>query len=134
MFLSTRCKYCLHSRKLVFVIIADATRLWKSSRFSQYISCLNSLAYPLTKRIVRKSFDFLYCHGKHVVTFQTGIINLFNAYSLQFSICQENNSCGNRLLWKTGTGSLRAFNCCQAELSNCFQLADFFRGLKTKSK
>ena len=56
--LSARCKYCLHSRNSVFVIIADTTRLWQSSRLSQYISCLGSLAYPLNKIITRKALSF----------------------------------------------------------------------------
>ena len=38
--------------------MVDTTRLWQSSRLSQYISCFSSLAYPLTKRIVRKASSF----------------------------------------------------------------------------
>ena len=56
--LSGRCKYRLHSRNSVFVIIADTTRLWQSSHPYQYISCLGSPAYPLTKRIVRMVLSF----------------------------------------------------------------------------
>ena len=55
--LSARCKYRLHSRNSVFVVIADTTRLWQSSSLSQYITCLGSPAYPLTKRIVRKALN-----------------------------------------------------------------------------
>ena len=56
--LLARCKYLLHSRNSVFASIADTTKLWQSSRLSQYISCLGSLAYPLTKTIVRKALGF----------------------------------------------------------------------------
>ena len=52
--LSARCKHRLHCRNSVVVMIADTNRLWQSSRLSQYISCLCSLAYPLTKRILKK--------------------------------------------------------------------------------
>ena len=52
--LSGRCKYRLHSRNLVFVIIANTTRLWQSSRLFQYMSCVGSAAYRLTKGTVRK--------------------------------------------------------------------------------
>ena len=57
-FLSGGCKYRLHSRNSVFVTIADTTRLWKSSRFFQFIFCLGSPAYSLTKRIARKALSF----------------------------------------------------------------------------
>ena len=56
--LSARCKYRLHSRNSVFVITADTTRLWQSSRLSQYISCHGSPACPLTRRIARKALSF----------------------------------------------------------------------------
>ena len=42
----------------VFVIIADTSRLWQSSHLSQYISCLGSPIYPLTRRTVRKALNF----------------------------------------------------------------------------
>ena len=56
--LSARRKYRVHSRNSVFVIIAHTTRLWQSYRLSQYISCLGSPAYLLTKRIARKALSF----------------------------------------------------------------------------
>ena len=56
--LSARCKHRLHCRNSVVVMIADTNRLWQSSRLSQYISCLCSLAYPLTKRILKKALSF----------------------------------------------------------------------------
>ena len=56
--LSGRCKFRLHSRNSVFGTIADTTRLWMSSRFFQFIICLGSSTYPLTKRIARKDFSF----------------------------------------------------------------------------
>ena len=83
--LSARCKYRLNSRNSVFVIIAETTRLWQSSRLSQYISCLGCPTYSLTKRIVRKALSF----STVMVTFQTGIISWLDAYSFHFSICQE---------------------------------------------
>ena len=56
--LSARCKCRLHSRNSVFAIIADTNRLSQSFHLSQYIFCLGSLAYPLTKRIKRKALSF----------------------------------------------------------------------------
>ena len=65
--LSARCKYRLHSRNSVFVIIADTIRLWQSYRFSQYVSFLGSPAYLLTKRIARKALSFsIVFHLRHI--------------------------------------------------------------------
>ena len=38
---------------------------------------------------------------------------------------RSNNSCGNRLISKTGAGLFHACNCCRTQLSICFQLAVF---------
>ena len=89
-YLSARCKNRLHSRNSVFVIIADTTGLWQLPCLSLYISCLDSLAHPLKKRIVRKALSVSHCHGKHMVTFQTGVISWLDACSYYFSIFQEN--------------------------------------------
>ena len=56
--LSARCKYRLYSRNSVLVIIVDITRLWQSSRLSQYISCLGIPTYLLAKRILEKALGF----------------------------------------------------------------------------
>ena len=55
---SSRWKYRFYFRHSVFVIIADATKLWQSSCLFYYICCLDCPAYPLTKRIMRKAFRF----------------------------------------------------------------------------
>ena len=132
--LSGRCKYCLHSRNLVFVIIADTTRLWQSSRLSQYISCLDSAAYRLTKRMW-EGFEFLIVMVNLWLLFKR--VHLAESTHIPsisvFIKKSSNNSCDNRLFSKTGTGLFHAFNCYHRTINvfpvGCFAL---FRYLKTK--
>ena len=122
----TRCKYCLHCRTSVLVTIADTTRLCLSSHLSEIIFCLIGLAYPLIKRIVRKALSLsasmvvnMWLSFKQEHLFDSTHILSISVFVKKISI----NSCGNRVLSKTVTGSFHAFNCCHTELSMCFQLA-----------
>ena len=128
--LSARCKCRLHSRNSVFVIITDTTRLWQSSSLSQNISCLGSLAYPLTKRIVRKALSFSTVMVNIWLPFKRAqLVDSTHILSISVFVKKiSNNSWGNRFHSKTGAGSFHAFNCCRTELSMCFQLAvlEFF--------
>ena len=128
--LSPRWKYRLHSRNSFSVIIADTTRLWQSSRFFQYIFCLGSPAYPLTKRIVRKALSFSTVMVNIWLPFKRAqLVDSTHILSISVFVKKiSNNSWGNRFHSKTGAGSFHAFNCCRTELSMCFQLAvlEFF--------
>ena len=89
----------------------------------------------------RLSVQFLYCHGKLMVTFQTGVNSWFNTYYFHFSICQEKqlmlsiNSCCNRLLSKTGW-FVPCIQLLQYKTINVFPICCFalFHDLKTKWK
>ena len=120
--LTARCKYCLHS---VSVIITDANRLWESSGFFHYISFLSSPAYPLIKRIVRKTLSFSNVMANiWLPFFQTGIVDLTHILSISVFVKKSSNkSCRNILLSKTGAGSFHAFNWFHTEISMYFQLA-----------
>ena len=123
--LSARCKYRLHSRNSVFFVIADTTRLWQSSSLSQYITCLGSPAYPLTKRIARKALNVSTVMVNIWLPFKRAqLVDSTHILSISVFVQKSsNNSCGNRLLSKTGAGSFHAFNFCRTELSMFFQLA-----------
>ena len=126
--LSARCKYCLLSRNSVFAIVAVINRLWESSCLYQYISCLGSSAYLLTKRIVRKTLS----SSTVMVTIWLPLKLVLLSDSMHipsilvFVKKTSNNSCAKRLISKTGTGSFDAFNCCCIKLSmfliSCFVL------------
>ena len=95
--LSARCKFRLPSIKSVFVVTTDTTRLWLSSRLSQYISCLGIPAYPLTKRIVRKALSLSTVMVNIWLPFkQTQLVDLTNILSISVFVKKSsNNSCGN---------------------------------------
>ena len=95
--LSARCKCRLPSIKSVFVVTTDTTRLWLSSRLSQYISCLGIPAYPLTKRIVRKALSLSLVMVNIWLAFkQTQLVDLTNILSISVFVKKSsNNSCGN---------------------------------------
>ena len=108
-----------------FVIITETTRLSQSSRFSQYLSCLGSLVYPLTKGITRKALSFSTVMVNIWLSFKRSeLVDSTHILSISVFVKKNsNNSCGNRVLSKTGAGSFHAFKCCRTELSMCFQLA-----------
>ena len=126
--LSARCKYCLLSRNSVFAIVAVINRLWESSCLYQYISCLGSSAHLLTKRIARKTLSSSTVMVTIWLPLKLVLLSdLMHIPSiLVFVKKTSNNSCANRLLSKTGTGSFDAFNCCCIKQSmfliSCFVL------------
>ena len=93
---------------------------------SEIIFCLIGLAYPLIKRIVRKALSLSTAMVVNIwLPFkQEHLFDSTHILSIWVFVKKiSNNSCGNRVLSKTVTGSFHAFNCCHTELSMCFQLA-----------